>query len=261
MIKLVGILVILSVLSSALVACGADETGGGGSSSSSKSSSSSNSMASGGASSSTSVQSFSISSSNRTAPRDVLKEVSFYTGGGGGSECETDYSLEPTLYDDHNQLILSNFSPNEWVRLFVYRGGMEEWPDAPLIGWGEFQVGSNGRLVIDLVDNEFGLLYAVVGNMSGEVTPNNYRCEAQNFTESILSSNKEIYVTVITTGADRLNVRSGPGSDYGIVGKAPSGARLKVTGSTKQVGSELWWPVRLDDGTEGWVLGTWVRQE
>lgn len=49
-----------------------------------------------------------------------------------------------------------------------------------------------------------------------------------------------------------LNIRSGPGSSFSVVGNAAAGQRFPVTG---QAGNCAWLRVVLEDGTEGWISG------
>jgi uncharacterized protein YgiM (DUF1202 family) len=50
-----------------------------------------------------------------------------------------------------------------------------------------------------------------------------------------------------------VNIRSGPGTSYGIVGKVFAGQMAQVTGATADRG---WWRVICPDGTAGscWVV-------
>jgi hypothetical protein len=84
----------------------------------------------------------------------------------------------PRLYKlDENRLLLYNFAPYEQIRFFVYELD-EETPYTPdqiqrLIAWQEFQVGSNGQLLVELgQDIMEGRSYGdcvVLGSISGEV--------------------------------------------------------------------------------------------
>jgi peptidoglycan hydrolase-like protein with peptidoglycan-binding domain len=58
-------------------------------------------------------------------------------------------------------------------------------------------------------------------------------------------------VVTIATNGSPLNVRSGPGLDYGVIYTLPFGAVAPVTG--RRVGG---W-IQLADG--GWVSSSWVR--
>lgn len=54
---------------------------------------------------------------------------------------------------------------------------------------------------------------------------------------------------------DVLNVRSGPGTQNGIIGTlAPDDTNVRLTGwGTTQADGNEWWGVLLEDGSEGWV--------
>lgn len=55
---------------------------------------------------------------------------------------------------------------------------------------------------------------------------------------------------------DRLNIRSGPGTGYPIVGALQQGDEVTVTGRNK---ASTWLAIRTDDGTEGWVYAEYTR--
>lgn len=59
--------------------------------------------------------------------------------------------------------------------------------------------------------------------------------------------------TVEVTGTT-VNIRSGPGTNYGIVSSARRGDRLTLLGESGD-----WFQVRLPDGREGWILNKMVR--
>ncbi len=58
------------------------------------------------------------------------------------------------------------------------------------------------------------------------------------------------------TGAQLINVRSGPGTDYLLLGALDTDENAELIG--KNAAGD-WWQVRLDDGTVGWVLGQLVE--
>lgn len=55
----------------------------------------------------------------------------------------------------------------------------------------------------------------------------------------------------------RLNVRSGAGTEFGVVGQADLGSVLATTGEQQDVGDAVWLEVVFDDGL-GWVHGGFV---
>jgi len=60
---------------------------------------------------------------------------------------------------------------------------------------------------------------------------------------------KPVAKTVVIKGTT-VNVRSGPGTSYGIVAKVPMGQELKVTSESKG-----WYKVLLTNNGEGWIAG------
>lgn len=59
---------------------------------------------------------------------------------------------------------------------------------------------------------------------------------------------------VYTTEGDRLNLRSGPGLRFDIIGRMQNGERVTlIEGPRKQDGLG-WWRIRTADGTEGWAV-------
>jgi len=68
------------------------------------------------------------------------------------------------------------------------------------------------------------------------------------------SSTTTAHLGTITASA--LNVRSGPGSNYGAVGQVRNGQRFVLTGSTSGSWLEIY-----HGGNKRWVYGSYVRQE
>ena len=55
--------------------------------------------------------------------------------------------------------------------------------------------------------------------------------------------------------ADKLNVRSGPGTDYDGIGEVAKGDELEVIGRNR---NSTWFRVKLRDEQTGWVSGKWI---
>ena len=68
----------------------------------------------------------------------------------------------------------------------------------------------------------------------------------------------ELTVRVVTNGT-RLNIRSGPGTGFAILGKAQPGDRIVVLGRTADGG---WVQIAMNDGTDrkGWVATRYVER-
>lgn len=56
----------------------------------------------------------------------------------------------------------------------------------------------------------------------------------------------------------RVNIRSGPSTDFDIVGQAEEGSRLEVVGRNQD---SNWWQVCCVNGQEGWITADLVRTE
>lgn len=54
---------------------------------------------------------------------------------------------------------------------------------------------------------------------------------------------------------DGVNMRSGPGTSYGVVATLPLGAKAEVIGSDGN-----WNNIRLPDGTEGWMSANFLSE-
>jgi heat shock protein HslJ/uncharacterized protein YraI len=66
--------------------------------------------------------------------------------------------------------------------------------------------------------------------------------------------------TAIVTAPKGVNVRTGPGTMYPVIGVAPMGARLEVVGVSAD---GTWWAIRLPGGVNeiGWVASEFVMVE
>jgi serine/threonine-protein kinase len=64
--------------------------------------------------------------------------------------------------------------------------------------------------------------------------------------------------TVIGGGVK--NIRSGPGTDYGVVGSVATGDRVKIVGSDSDRGGYVWYRVSYAGG-EGWIAAQLLQQD
>lgn len=62
--------------------------------------------------------------------------------------------------------------------------------------------------------------------------------------------------TVQTTEGDRLNVRRGPGTNYGVVTSLANGSTVELLDGPTNNGGYSWWQIRMSDGREGWVVAS-----
>lgn len=72
---------------------------------------------------------------------------------------------------------------------------------------------------------------------------------------AILEAPSLIGVGVVETASTRLNIRSGQGMEYRIVGKAERGEQLLLLSKSGQ-----WYNIRLQDGTIGYAHADFVRE-
>ena len=64
-------------------------------------------------------------------------------------------------------------------------------------------------------------------------------------------ASSQSYATVYTNGGN-LNMRSGPGESFSVIGKVPNGATVTITNNY-----ETWYYVEYN-GQSGWVSGEWL---
>ncbi len=189
-----------------------------------------------------------------TSLSDTPGVYTFTIEGESGTVQETLHVLrpvEPRLYMQEGGLLLYNFQPDEFIRLFAYY--LDSYGTASLTGWQEYQVGHDGQLFVKVGDDTSGV-WIVVGSESGVV------CEYSGCGSEwcLLSNIINMGAVEANTGTDRLNVRSGPGYEYDVIAQVASGTVMRVIGDPRNVAGDKWWPVQLDDGTEGWVIDSWV---
>jgi hypothetical protein len=188
------------------------------------------------------------------APDDPLGSYTFILEGESGTvqgSVQVTEPLSPRLKRDGDRLLLWAFEPGERVRLLAYeRAGYEPGvlldEVGVLAGWQEYRVDAGGRLAIQ-VEGDYA--YAIVGDVSGEVLP--YKGISYR---GVLSFSVEA-----DTGSEPLDVREGPGRDHRVVSQVASGTRMRVNAQPRHFAGDTWLPVRLDDGSEGWVLEGDVR--
>lgn len=66
------------------------------------------------------------------------------------------------------------------------------------------------------------------------------------------------YGVVVNTNDNGVTVRGGPSTDNARLLTAAEGRVLLIIGGPEENGDFVWWQVRLDDGTEGWIAGTFL---
>jgi len=66
-------------------------------------------------------------------------------------------------------------------------------------------------------------------------------------------------VEVFGTGADKLRVRSGPGTTFATLLIVADGTRFTVLEGPQDGEGLSWWRVQAEDGTIGWVAASFIR--
>jgi hypothetical protein len=69
----------------------------------------------------------------------------------------------------------------------------------------------------------------------------------------------DYYATVINTAGVGVSVRGGPSTANVRVTVVPEGSLLLVVGGPVEGDNLVWWQIRLEDGTEGWVAGDFLE--
>ena len=59
---------------------------------------------------------------------------------------------------------------------------------------------------------------------------------------------------IVTTGGDKLNVRTGAGSGNDLAFQLDEGARVTLLDAPEVVNGFQWWHIRTEDGQEGWTI-------
>lgn len=163
---------------------------------------------------------------------------------------------EPRLYwENDGELLLYNFEPNENVRVFAY--APELLLQAVLVAWQEFQVSSDGQLLLAMDDDlrfpespQNDLTCIVLGDTSGELP-----CPGVVLLESI----QRVSCVVANTGDQLLDVTAREYRNSQVIARVPSGTRMEVIENIS-IGGPVFWKVRLNDGTEGWVDDEGVKR-
>lgn len=67
------------------------------------------------------------------------------------------------------------------------------------------------------------------------------------------------YAVVANTAGIGVTVRGGPSVSNVSLLVAPEGTLVSVLDGPREADNFLWWQIRLDDGTEGWVAGSFLE--
>ena len=59
--------------------------------------------------------------------------------------------------------------------------------------------------------------------------------------------------------SDDVNMRTGPGTNYGKVATIPKGTRVNITGTPRRSGGIDWYPVVVNGVGSGWMAGSFLK--
>lgn len=177
---------------------------------------------------------------------NVLLE--FQQGGdisAGGSQLSIAYSV----YDGNNNLVVNNIRPLEDPR-FTFQADQAEG------------LRVEAQLVTERGEALSGLQSTVVGlgNAAPAAAKNSAESSAENAAESALAPEENAAAAVLpkVVASQILNVRSGPGTNYTILGQITQGSSYDIIGKNDPGD---WWQIKIDDSTEGWVIGQLVSTD
>ena len=66
-------------------------------------------------------------------------------------------------------------------------------------------------------------------------------------------------LSLLASTTANLNVRSGPGTGYGVVGAVPGGSTTRYDILGKDAATAIWWQIRFSNTVSGWVHGNYVQ--
>lgn len=158
----------------------------------------------------------------------------------------------PRMYFEENWIFLRYFKPNEQIRVLAYEVSRDSSARS-LRAWQAYITDSNGDLEIniDLPDPKLpepAFIFAVVGEVSGQAdeVPDGPNIDTDNV---LLTS----WLRMSCAG---LQVRECPGNNCRVITHLDVGTIAKTMGQPELTlpPPSVWIPVRLKDGTEGWLI-------
>lgn len=175
---------------------------------------------------------------------------------------------EPRLYYLYTDktiygLYLYGFSPNERVRLLVYASPSDKLLSKSLTAWSEYNVDSDGQLIIKIA-NELSGNYLAVGDLSGVNRNSGYESLAVTaFSSNATSCNASLpsrlqigeYAYVATDPPLKQRVRDDAKTSSTILGLIPPGYSMKVMEGPICAEGWAWWKVQAieDPKLIGWT--------
>ena len=188
----------------------------------------------------------------------------------------------PTAYRYDDSIWLTNFQPNEQIRLFIYQRLSPGQTKNKLHSWISFSSDSNGKAQISFPSGTYNAddyHFVILGDRSGQVVPKDpFLCIVlPNIDQNILTGNQTFgsstsqpanqtscsglssrlavgkSARVAYTDGNPMRIRANPGLSQSVITEVPEGARFTVVGGPQCVDNTSWWRVRTNDGSEGWM--------
>jgi len=191
--------------------------------------------------------------SSQVPPADVLQQIAMYAVGGGEME------FGKHMRFDDNMIILQDFQRSQRLRIFVYESTRETVRAGTALRYRtEWLVSAdqNGQAKLRVTgENPANLEYLIVDASNGELLDRTGPIANPLMPHG--GFEKGDIVTSMAT--QRLNIRSGPGYNNSVVAQVESGGALTITGASRTISGERWWPVKTENGKEGWALELWIE--
>ncbi|MEM6453090.1 MAG: serine/threonine protein kinase [Cyanobacteria bacterium P01_D01_bin.105] len=157
----------------------------------------------------------------------------------------------------------------------VQRSSRGEWKDAVIVGsMVGFSILFCGLVLIERFPNVMGGNAVTTAELDTVKSPDQLMAqpkststESQSVTPVLPAGSPPVNNTpagntnaVIVGDANRKNIRSGPGTSYGIVHEATLGDRVVVRGSSSDLSGDTWYKIYVQkSGVDGWIASQLLR--
>jgi hypothetical protein len=192
-------------------------------------------------------------------PEDILQQVRYFAGGGGGTDECTSLCFKP----ESRRIVIRDFPPNQSLRILVYKP-VGQGSTGYYLGVGKFvtewyvEVDENGRLDLPVRGDSAVLYdYIVLDAERGETL----RLIGNNYTSATIPNGgfSEGDIILSKSGDERLNIRKEPNYSGKVIDQVTDGSEMLITGHSRIVKGERWWPVKTEHGMDGWVTELWIK--
>lgn len=169
----------------------------------------------------------------------------------------TGWKIE-TLFTDGQTFVFPNFILSEWASVRIWSGKGKNSPKDLFWNLDNTTWSANNDSAFPIVS--FTLYDNFENQISGfthEIIPSS----ADSTNSTLFPSETILYRVIYVSINDVLNIRTGAGVDYEIVGKIPyNGRDIKITGGSVQADNATWVPI-LYEGITGWVNSYYLTQQ